>query len=279
MKKIILVLGMMLTILGCVAQGQESSNSSSDKYNYNEVVFGIRNKYDGESYYNCDIRKDMYKINKQTKKLEVFDIDCSNGKNFDPSHTDFFNFLENKVRQNKMIIDYTYLVEHGMMLQNYLQDNPGTMLTRDEVDTLSLFIAPNHDETYNYIPEGFSKKGIDDPTDPRLEEFKKAGYARGWTAFIERLEFFVPNNNMNLDNVCLSDSITMSDESGIMGGFECGQGLLDHQDEIERIAENGGFTIYDVVSKEEWDEYKRILQKCRDENVNIGFRIIWKDKK
>ena len=127
MKNILILMGIMLIMVGCSAHGQESNTNNTDKYNYNEVVFGIRNKYDGESYYNCDIRKDMYKINKQTKKLEVFDIDCSNGKNFDPSHTDFFNFLENKVRQNKMIIDYTYLVEHGMMLQNYLQDNPGTM--------------------------------------------------------------------------------------------------------------------------------------------------------
>lgn len=277
MKKIIYSLIMLMVVISCSVKGQESPISNTDnevKFDINSVVFGVRNKYDG-SYYNCEVGPNDYKYVKNKKQLEISRIDCSFGKNNDPSHLSFFNALEKHVKNNKLYIDRTYLVQHGMLLQNYLQDNVGTVLTREQVDTLSLFFAPNHDETYSYIPDGFSKEGFDDPKDEKAKEYKEYGKGKGWVAYIDKLEFFVPRDSSRLLNACFAESYSAADNYGIYN-FECGPNLEEHYDVLNKILKDG-IDISEALSDSEYKEYMRVLEDARDNGYKIAFNIKWKE--
>lgn len=129
MKKILILMGIMLLMVGCSAHGQSMSKEEMGK-----VGFMLVDGLNGD-YYNCTFNEDDY-TSKNKKWLDVHNIDCSNGKKNDPEHMEFFEKLENYVRKNHLQISNTYAVEAVMMTQNYMEDHFPMMLSREKATTM-----------------------------------------------------------------------------------------------------------------------------------------------
>lgn len=129
MKKILILMGIMLLMVGCSAHGQSMSKEEFGKVGF-MLVDGLKG-----DYYNCTFNENDY-TPKNKKWIDVHNIDCSNGKKNDPSHADFFEKLENHVRKNHLQISNTYAVEAVMMTQNYMEDHFPMMLSREKATTM-----------------------------------------------------------------------------------------------------------------------------------------------
>ena len=129
MKKILILMGIMLLMVGCSAHGQSMSKEEFGKVGF-MLVDGLKG-----DYYNCTFNENDY-TPKNKKWLDVHNIDCSNGKKNDPAHADFFEKLENHVRKNHLQISNTYAVEAVMMTQNYMEDHFPMMLSREKATTM-----------------------------------------------------------------------------------------------------------------------------------------------
>ena len=129
MKKILIMMGILLILVGCSAHGQSMSKDEFGKVGF-MLVDGLN-----DDYYNCTFNENDY-TSKNKKWLDVHNIDCSNGKKLDPEHTEFFEKLENYVRKNHLQISSTYAVEAVMMTQNYMEDHFPMMLSKEKATTM-----------------------------------------------------------------------------------------------------------------------------------------------
>ena len=129
MKKILILMGILLVMVGCSAHGQSMSKEEFGKVGF-MLVDGLKG-----DYYNCTFNENDY-TPKNKKWLDVHYIDCSNGKKNDPTHAEFFEKLENHVRKNHLQISNTYAVEAVMMTQNYMEDHFPMVLSREKATTM-----------------------------------------------------------------------------------------------------------------------------------------------
>ena len=143
MKKILLVLGMLIVMVGC-----SSHKSSMTKEEMGNVGFMIVNGLEGD-YYNCTIGEKDY-TPKEKKYLDIHNIDCSNGKKNDPEHIDFFEKLEKYVRNKNIQISNTYAVEAVMMVQNYMEDHFPMILSREKAYTIYFVFSDTKDNLSAY---------------------------------------------------------------------------------------------------------------------------------
>lgn len=270
MKKILIMMGILLIMVGCSAHGQSMS-----KDEFGKVGFMLVDGLNGD-YYNCTFNEDDY-TSKNKKWLDVHNIDCSNGKKNDPEHIEFFEKLENYVRKNHLQISNTYAVEAVMMTQNYMEDHFPMMLSREKATTMYFVFGDSKtninaydkgnrdpesqpDYEHNSFDSGRSYNGDNNNEAP--EGFDTGSDEENvWRKYadINAIDIFSPDDdpkeilhdlkassyNFPENVVCQFDAFDdlqrLDENKYVIKEIRCniGRNITEYQDEIEEMSGNG----------------------------------------